>query len=718
MKVGFVSAATAAIALGVAISANLSGAINRADTINNFPKVMANFGISADDATESMNRLVAGVHGLPTSLNDITSLAEAFTPMTNNISNATTLALAFNDALLAGGTPMANQTAAMEQFRQALAKGMPQLQDWRSIEMAMPAQLQQIGKYLGLGAGQLKDYANNGQGLYQAMQDGKLSLNDFANALVTLDQRGNGVLPSFEQQAKNASTGIQTSITVMNQNIQQGMVDLFNSIGSQNIQQELRFVGSEFTNTFNVIATGINLIKSLGDWVGPVLNGVGTGVVVFGSLAAATYVAVKAFTAFRIVLAAVSGPLGLVYLALGAIAGVAATVSFNNMSNSLGDAANSSNDINNSTAGFNANLQQAATNADDVSKQLAKINEQSQKARDDYQYSLAQLVEQKNEEIATLTKTLADEKKEYDDAYNERLASFNKSQNEELLTHTQKVRELQNQIDFLSKYNSQANQQQVAELKFALAQENAQYQQSTKAAQDEFDAQTQSAKDSYDEQYSENKKKLDADLALLQKHRQDVLGVQNVMLLDEIDSLKSQRDQQLQSLQEQAQDAASYGAAAGTNYANNYVDQLKKNIDSGLKSIASGPGLFGATPKFQTGNFLSDYGNSIAKYGPLALFGKGWAYADGGYTGAGGKYEPAGIVHKGEYVLTQDEVDQSTGKPKASLASGVTNNYNFDFNGAILPSDKSGMRNFAHYIARLVNESSKANSGTIAIKGI
>ena len=31
-------------------------------------------------------------------------------------------------------------------------------------------------------------------------------------------------------------------------------------------------------------------------------------------------------------------------------------------------------------------------------------------------------------------------------------------------------------------------------------------------------------------------------------------------------------------------------------------------------------------------------------------------YADGGYTGNGDKYDPAGIVHKGEYVFTQDDV--------------------------------------------------------------
>jgi tape measure domain-containing protein len=33
-------------------------------------------------------------------------------------------------------------------------------------------------------------------------------------------------------------------------------------------------------------------------------------------------------------------------------------------------------------------------------------------------------------------------------------------------------------------------------------------------------------------------------------------------------------------------------------------------------------------------------------------------FAEGGYTGAGGKYEPAGVVHKGEYVFTQEDVQR------------------------------------------------------------
>lgn len=40
--------------------------------------------------------------------------------------------------------------------------------------------------------------------------------------------------------------------------------------------------------------------------------------------------------------------------------------------------------------------------------------------------------------------------------------------------------------------------------------------------------------------------------------------------------------------------------------------------------------------------------------GGLVGNGKGRGFATGGYTGNGGKYEPAGIVHKGEYVMTKE----------------------------------------------------------------
>ncbi|WP_234052683.1 MULTISPECIES: phage tail tape measure protein [unclassified Xanthobacter] len=61
---------------------------------------------------------------------------------------------------------------------------------------------------------------------------------------------------------------------------------------------------------------------------------------------------------------------------------------------------------------------------------------------------------------------------------------------------------------------------------------------------------------------------------------------------------------------------------------------------------SGGGGLLGAVTKGLTG----------------ALSGgtTGW-YATGGYTGAGGKYDPAGVVHRGEVVWSQDDIRRAGG---------------------------------------------------------
>lgn len=231
------------------LGSQLDNAFSRADTLNNFPKVMANFGVSAADATQMVKELDAGVRGLPTSLNSIVSLAQGFVPLTANTEMATKTALALNNAILAGGAPVELQTAAMEQFRQALSKGVPDLQDWKSVEMAMPAQLKQIAEALGIGSGALKGYSQNGLGVYQAMKDGMLTMDDFNNVLVNLNNNGINGLPSFAQQAKNATTGIVSNFTNMKTAITRSLANVVNGI--PNFTQSIQGVGKAIEGTIN-----------------------------------------------------------------------------------------------------------------------------------------------------------------------------------------------------------------------------------------------------------------------------------------------------------------------------------------------------------------------------------------------------------------------------------------------------------------------------------
>jgi len=50
-------------------------------------------------------------------------------------------------------------------------------------------------------------------------------------------------------------------------------------------------------------------------------------------------------------------------------------------------------------------------------------------------------------------------------------------------------------------------------------------------------------------------------------------------------------------------------------------------------------------------------------------------FAGGGYTGRGGKYDPAGVVHKGEFVVPKSMVNQSTGLPYANALGAITQGF-------------------------------------------
>jgi TP901 family phage tail tape measure protein len=73
-------------------------------------------------------------------------------------------------------------------------------------------------------------------------------------------------------------------------------------------------------------------------------------------------------------------------------------------------------------------------------------------------------------------------------------------------------------------------------------------------------------------------------------------------------------------------------------------------------------------------------------------------YATGGYTGAGGKYEPAGIVHRGEYVVPKEQVNQVTKVPyfmeqPRSFAQGGYTGQSGPTMVMLSPEDRALLRN-------------------------
>ena len=128
------------------INNSLDGAISRIDTLNNFPKVMSNLEIGAEESSKAINKLSDGLKGLPTTLDSGALAVQRFTSKNGDVNKSVDLFLALNDAILAGGASTEMQSSAIEQISQSYAKGKPDMMEWRTLQTAMPAQIKQIAK--------------------------------------------------------------------------------------------------------------------------------------------------------------------------------------------------------------------------------------------------------------------------------------------------------------------------------------------------------------------------------------------------------------------------------------------------------------------------------------------------------------------------------------------------------------------------------------------
>ena len=200
---------------------NLDNAISRYDTMNNFPKVMSNLGIGADEAQKSVDKLSEKLSGLPTSLDDAASSVQRLTSKNGDVDKSTDMFLALNNAILAGGANAQTQASALEQISQAYAKGKPDMMEWRSIMTAMPAQLKQVATAMG--------YVD-ADALGESLRDGTVSMDQFMETIMQLNTTGVGEFANFETQARNATGGVATSITNMKTAITRGITNVIASV--------------------------------------------------------------------------------------------------------------------------------------------------------------------------------------------------------------------------------------------------------------------------------------------------------------------------------------------------------------------------------------------------------------------------------------------------------------------------------------------------------
>ena len=255
-KAGAIMGAVSAVVgkAASAITSSLSSAVSRADMMNNFPKQMKNLGYSAKDAAASILKISKSLDGLPTTSSAMTGMVTSLAPLTKNLDEATDISLAFNNAMLAGGASTMEQENALTQYTQMLSAGKVDMQAWRSVQAAMPGQLNQLAEAL-LGAG------HNGNDLYEAMKNGTVSFDDFNKAVVKLNKDGFGKYASFAQQAKDATQGIGTAMENVKNRVAKAVEKVVEAVGVNQIAGAINGFSSQFGKVGDAAASMVSAVK-------------------------------------------------------------------------------------------------------------------------------------------------------------------------------------------------------------------------------------------------------------------------------------------------------------------------------------------------------------------------------------------------------------------------------------------------------------------------
>ncbi|ABI54244.1 putative tape measure protein [Lactococcus phage P335] len=202
------------------VKSSLDGAINRFDTLKNYPKVMAQMGYSTDDVAKSTEVLKKGVDGLPTSLQELTKSSQSFAILEKSATGGAKTATALNDAFLSSGASAADASRGVQQYSQMLSSGKVDLMSWRTLQETMPYALTQVAKSFGLtGKSAERD-------LYAKLQSGDITMEQLNKRFVELDGGANG----FAKTARTASGGIGTSFTNMKNAVVNGITGVLQTI--------------------------------------------------------------------------------------------------------------------------------------------------------------------------------------------------------------------------------------------------------------------------------------------------------------------------------------------------------------------------------------------------------------------------------------------------------------------------------------------------------
>lgn len=188
-----------------------SEGVKRYDTINVAKRTLATVTGDIEDNTTKIQTMIdnldKSIEGLPTTLNDALSHVTRFTSINHDLDRSQKLFSAINDSIISFGGSSENVNNAVTQYSQIMGSKMD-ARTLRSLEDAnMTPALTAIAKKMGMS---FSEFRNAFTG-----SDPTISLQQFEDALIELDEKGGGGLGSLAQMAKSSASTITNAMELI-----------------------------------------------------------------------------------------------------------------------------------------------------------------------------------------------------------------------------------------------------------------------------------------------------------------------------------------------------------------------------------------------------------------------------------------------------------------------------------------------------------------------
>ena len=273
------------------ISNSIDGAVKRVDTLNNSTRTFENMGIATADSKKAMDALQKSIKGLPTPLDGAVRGMTALTATYGNIDRGQKVFSALNNAILGFGGSAAEVDNAITQLSQLPMDGPLDAQTWNSLRNSgITPVLVAMAKDSGMSVSQMKE----------AFGSGELTVQDFTDRLVKMNEDGGGGLKSLEKIAKDSTGGIGTGFANMQTAISRGVATIIESIGSQNISNAIASIGTSFEMALTSISGLFIFLKQNKDVISTLAVSFGVAsaaILAFNAYMKVAAVSTAAFTA-------------------------------------------------------------------------------------------------------------------------------------------------------------------------------------------------------------------------------------------------------------------------------------------------------------------------------------------------------------------------------------------------------------------------------------